>query len=69
MNKSSMNLEGLLTERPRAGGDPALLRSKRLSLEVDGQTYRRLRQFSLDHDLTHQAILEKALTAWLDAKS
>ena len=69
MSKPSMNLESFLVEAPVPVPEPGSQRSKRLSLEVDAQTYRRLRQCALDRDLTHQAILEKALLAFLDSNS
>ena len=69
MSKPSMNLESFLVESPVPVPEPGSQRSKRLSLEVDAQTYRRLRQCALDRDLTHQAILEKALLAFLDSNS
>ncbi len=68
MSKPSMNLDSLLTDKTSAPMGQGTVRSRRLSLEVDPQTYRRLRQLSLDHDLTHQAILEKALLAFLDSR-
>ena len=38
---------------------------KRLTLALDGETYRRLRLHAAQTDLTHQAILEEALTQYL----
>jgi hypothetical protein len=42
---------------------------KRLTLALDGETYRRLRLHAVDTDQTHQAILELALRHYLDSKS
>ena len=39
---------------------------KRLTLALDGETYRRLRMHAAATDKTHQAILEEALSAYLD---
>lgn len=39
---------------------------KRLTLALDGDTYRRLRLHAAATDQTHQAILEAALAAYLD---
>mgnify|MGYP000557259499 CR=1 FL=1 len=38
---------------------------KRLSLKLDGETYRRLRQRGLDDGLSNQAMCEAAVKAWL----
>jgi hypothetical protein len=38
---------------------------KRLTLALDGDTYRRLRMHAAKTDLTHQAILETALAEYL----
>jgi hypothetical protein len=38
---------------------------KRLTLALDGETYRRLRMHAAQTDLTHQAILECALAEYL----
>ena len=42
---------------------------KRLTLALDGATYRRLRLHAVDTDRTHQAILEAALAEYLDRAS
>lgn len=39
---------------------------KRLTLALDGETYRRLRIHAADTDQTHQDILEAALADYLD---
>ena len=39
---------------------------KRLTLALDGDTYRRLRLHAATTDQTHQAILEAALAEYLD---
>ena len=38
---------------------------KRLTLALDGETYKRLRLHAAETDQTHQAILETALTEYL----
>jgi hypothetical protein len=38
---------------------------KRLTLALDGETYRRLRMHAAETDQTHQAILEDALAEYL----
>jgi hypothetical protein len=39
---------------------------KRLTLALDGGTYRRLRMHAAETDQTHQGILERALAEYLD---
>jgi len=39
---------------------------KRLTLALDGETYRRLRMHAAETDQTHQAILEVALAEYLN---
>lgn len=39
---------------------------KRLTLALDGETYRRLRMHAAETDQTHQAILEAALAEYLN---
>lgn len=39
---------------------------KRLTLALDRTTYRRLRMYAAETDQTHQAILETALTEYLN---
>ena len=39
---------------------------KRLTLAIDGDTYRRLRMHAAETDQTHQAILEAALAEFLN---
>jgi hypothetical protein len=38
---------------------------KRLTLALDGETYRRLRMHAAETDQTHQSILERALAEYL----
>lgn len=66
MSKPTVNLQGLLTEKVVAPEQDGPDRGRRLSVQVDSATYKRIRQFSLDHDLTHQDIIEKAIVAFLD---
>lgn len=40
---------------------------KRLTLALDGVTYKRLRLHSVEVDKTHQDIIEQALTQYLDS--
>ena len=40
---------------------------KRLTLALDGDTYRRLRMHAAETDQTHQAILEVALAEYLNS--
>lgn len=42
---------------------------KRLTLALDGETYKRLRLHAAEADQTHQAILEAALSEYLGRKS
>lgn len=42
---------------------------KRLTLALDGETYRRLRIHAAETDQTHQAILEVALAEYLNRAS
>lgn len=44
---------------------PKREREKRLTLALDGETYRRLRIHAAETDQTHQAILETALAEYL----
>ena len=39
---------------------------KRLSVHVDGETYKKLRMHALENDMTHQDILVDALQAYLN---
>ena len=41
---------------------------KRLTLALDGETYRRLRLYAAQTDQTHQSILEVALAQYLQSK-
>jgi hypothetical protein len=81
MAKKPVALDGLLntTSRPtdtgipqRGAGQasqdkkPKREGEKRLTLALDGDTYKRLRMHAAETDLTHQAILEVALAAYLN---
>lgn len=51
------------------GGKPAPKKrdgEKRLTLALDGETYRRLRMHAAETDQTHQDILEAALAEYLN---
>jgi hypothetical protein len=80
MAKKPVALDGLLntTSRPtdtgipqRGAGQaaqdkkPKRMGEKRLTLALDGDTYKRLRMHAAETDLTHQAILEAALAEYL----
>lgn len=78
MAKKPVTLDGLVnpasrptdTGIPQRGGDapvkpPKRAGEKRLTLALDGATYKRLRLFAAEHGQTHQAILETALTEYL----
>lgn len=82
MAKKAVSLEGLLntnvkpteTGIPQRGAGEAPTSSKpikregekRLTLALDGATYRRLRLHSVEIDQTHQDILERALIEFLN---
>jgi hypothetical protein len=81
MAKKPVALDGLLNteNRPtntgipqRGAGQPPHEKKpkregeKRLTLALDGETYRRLRLHAAETDRTHQAILEQALETYLD---
>jgi hypothetical protein len=61
---------------PQRGAEPAVRPTKpppkkregekRLTLALDGETYRRLRMHAAETDQTHQDILEYALTEYLN---
>lgn len=80
MAKKPVALDGLLntTSRPtdtgipqRGAGQtsqekkPRRKGEKRLTLALDGDTYKHLRMHAAETDQTHQAILEMALTQYL----
>lgn len=82
MAKKPIALDGLLNTRssptdtgiPQRGATsaPAAKKvkregEKRLTLALDGDTYRRLRMHAAQTDKTHQAILEEALSVYLDS--
>jgi len=81
MAKKPIALDGLLNTRSsptdtgipqRGAGAPPAERKpkrdgeKRLTLALDGETYRRLRLHAAETDQTHQAILESALAEYLN---
>ena len=82
MAKKAVSLEGLLdtTAKPTETGVPQrgageaqtpqkLVKregEKRLTLALDGATYRRLRLHAVEVDQTHQDILERALIEYLN---
>ena len=81
MAKKAVTLEGMLdiTSKPTSTGIPqrgaGALESpkplkregeKRLTLALDGTTYKRLRLYSVETDRTHQDIIERALMEYLD---
>lgn len=80
MAKKPVALDGLLntTSRPTDTGipqrgaeqapqekKPKRMGEKRLTLALDGDTYKRLRMHAAETDQTHQAILEVALAEYL----
>ena len=78
MTKKPVVLDGLLntetrqteTETPQRGANPTTAEKraaskKRVTLALDGATYRRLRMYAAETDQTHQAILESALAEYL----
>jgi len=80
MAKKPVALDGLLntTSRPtdtgipqRGAGQPLQdkkpkrMGEKRLTLALDGDTYKRLRMHAAETDQTHQTILETALAEYL----
>ena len=78
MPKKAVDLDGLLdtetrpteTGIPQRGADSTTPKKrkgeKRLTLALDGDTYRRLRMYAAETDQTHQAILETALAEYLN---
>ena len=80
MVKKSLSLDGMLNSqtRPTDTGIPQRGVSlqparkvrnregeKRLTLALDGETYRRLRMYAAETDQTHQTILKTALAEYL----
>ncbi|AKP00223.1 hypothetical protein MALG_05095 (plasmid) [Marinovum algicola DG 898] len=73
--KSGVNLDGMIdpsarvrsTGIPQRGAEkpPKREGAKRLTLALDGDTYRRLRLHAAETDRTHQDILETALAEYL----
>jgi hypothetical protein len=79
MSKTPVALSGLVntetrptnTGIPQRGAAPSPRTKKRdgekrLTLALDGETYRRLRMHAAKTDQTHQAILEAALAEYLN---
>lgn len=78
MPKKAVDLDGLVdtetrpteTGIPQRGADSTTPKKrkgeKRLTLALDGATYRRLRMHAAETDQTHQTILETALTEYLN---
>lgn len=52
--------------QPTEGKKPKREGEKRLTLALDGETYRLLRLYAAKNDLTHQAILETALKQYFE---
>lgn len=75
MAKKTVALDGLLqsdplpAERGIVASEPAAAKQrageKRVTVALDGATYRRLRLHAANTDLTHQAILKRALAEYL----
>ena len=75
MAKKTLELDGLLKsespqgetrEAPREVAPPKKRPAeKRVTVALDGATYRRLRIHAANTDLTHQTILERALAEYL----
>ncbi len=81
MAKKPVTLDGLLNtenrptdtgipqrgaEQPPQDKKPKRKGEKRLTLALDGDTYKRLRLHAVETDQTHQAILEVALADYLN---
>lgn len=76
MAKKGLGLDGLLTSDPPQGetqeAPQELARvkkpagGKRVTVALDTATYRRLRLYAANTDLTHQTILERALAEYLN---
>ena len=76
MAKKTVALDGLLqsdslpAETVTATAEPAPVKKhaggKRVTVALDGVTYRRLRLHAANTDLTHQTILERALAEYLN---
>ncbi len=84
MAKKAVVLDGLLNTQsgptdtgiPQRGAisaaevkEPKREGEKRLTLAIDGKTYRRLRMHAAMTDKTHQAILEEALSRYLEREN
>lgn len=75
MAKKTVALDGLLQSGPPlaetrtvAAPPPQVMKrdgGKRVTVALDGVTYRRLRLHAANTDLTHQTILERALAEYL----
>lgn len=57
---------GLPPSQPTAKAPKKREGEKRLTLALDGETYRRLRMHAAETDQTHQDILEAALAEYLN---
>ena len=76
MAKKGLGLDGFLTSDPPPGetqeAPQEVVRvkkpagGKRVTVALDSVTYRRLRLYAANTDLTHQTILERALTEYLN---
>ncbi|MDE2755668.1 MAG: CopG family transcriptional regulator [Acidobacteriota bacterium] len=76
MAKKPLGLDGLLKgDAPQQESAPRQAPStpvqkqpgeKRVTVALDGATYRRLRLYAANTDLTHQTILERALAQYLN---
>ncbi|AUM75880.1 CopG family transcriptional regulator [Paracoccus jeotgali] len=74
LNTDTRPLDTVFPER-EAGREPSAVKpipkkrvgEKRLTLALDGETYRRLRLHAATTDETHQDILERALTEYLSS--
>ena len=75
MAKKTLELDGLLKSESPQGETREAHREvappkkrpaeKRVTVALDGVTYRRLRLYAANTDLTHQTILERALAEYL----
>lgn len=70
MSKQRLGLDEVMNSKmdDEAERGPVTYRSRRLSMQVSGEDYKRLRQYALDYDMTHQQVLEKALGDLLNTR-
>lgn len=78
MSASKPNLESFMAKKgeaqplavtavpQRAPDTDAEPRPRALTLKLSERNYQRLRRYAFDHDLSHQAVLERALLDYLD---